>query len=189
MQQTGFSEEKAKGIEENYHRLYVESDNWVQAKLDQVCKDGYATVAFGLRVRAPLLAKYGKTNTTGGEQRTVGNAFGQSYCLLNSRAGNETCQKVKASKYRNQIKPTMQIHDACYFLVQDVGPTPLWFLNKTLGKAMAWDGLPEIQHPEVKLSGELDVFYPNWTKDTTLKNDYTVRQVYDACRKLYKEAA
>ena len=53
----GFSEQLAKEIEANYHELYKESDAWAKEKLDLCCQQGYIDVAFGLRIRTPLLAR------------------------------------------------------------------------------------------------------------------------------------
>lgn len=44
------------------------------------------------------------------ERRTAGNALGQSYGLLNTRAGIEFNSKVRNSKYKYDIKPVAQIH-------------------------------------------------------------------------------
>lgn len=191
MQNCGFSEKEAKEIEANYHKMYSWSDKWVQAKLKQATVDGYVTVAFGLRVRTPLLAKtYLGTKSTPyaaeKEGRTAGNALGQSYGLLNSRAGNKTMQQVRVSKYSLDIKPSAQIHDACYFMIRN-DIQAVKFLNDTLGTAMSWQELPEIQHPTVKLSGELDIFYPNWSKACNLPNDIDAEEIYARAYKHIKE--
>jgi len=55
MNNVGLSKEVAQAIEKAYHEMYVISDEWVQDKLEQASKDGYVTVAFGLRVRTPIL--------------------------------------------------------------------------------------------------------------------------------------
>ena len=49
------TEEDAKRIEKAYHDLYQVSDQWVAEKVNQACKDGYITCAFGLRLRTPVL--------------------------------------------------------------------------------------------------------------------------------------
>ena len=51
------------------------------------------------------------------ESRTAGNMLGQSWGLLNCRAGSEVMNKVRNSKYALSIKPCGQIHDALYFYV------------------------------------------------------------------------
>lgn len=174
MKNCGFTEEEAKSIEANYHILYVESDVWKAAKIQTCTSTGYAVVAFGLRVRTPLLRQVilGNNSTpyeAQAEGRTVGNAFGQSYGLLNNRAGREVMAKVRASKYRYEIAMCAMIHDAIYFRWPDSLEATKW-LNDIIGTAMAWQDLPEIAHDEVKLSGELDIFYPSWKDDITLPN-------------------
>lgn len=175
MNNCGFSEEKAKNVELKYHILYKVSDDWVSAKLDQATIDGYVTVAFGLRVRTPLLAQVirGLSKTpfeAEAEGRTAGNALGQSWCLLNSRAYSEFMGKVRKSKYRMTIRPCAQIHDAGYLMIPEDMET-LMYCNDNYVKAVQWQNHPDIWHPEVKLGGELSVFYPNWSKELTLPNN------------------
>lgn len=165
--------------------MYEVSDQWKAGKIAECTKTGYATVAFGLRVRTPMLNKVvlGTRSTpfkAEAEARTVGNAFGQSYCMLNNRTGNEINTKARASKYRLDIRPSLQIHDANYWLVRDDLDT-LVQLNKWVGEGFAWQGLPEIQHDEVGLSGELDLFYPTWAEDVTIPNDATKAELIQIC--------
>jgi len=190
MKNCGFSKEEAQSIEANYHTLYQESDIWKAEKIHKCTKTGYATVAFGLRVRTPLLKQVilGGRSTpfeAEAEGRTVGNAFGQSYGLLNNRAGREVMAKIRASKYRYDIAMCAMIHDAIYFRWDDSLEVTKW-LNDIIGKAMAWQDLPEIAHEEVKLSGELDIFYPDWSKPITLANDISVVEIKQT---LLKEVA
>lgn len=169
----GFSEVMAKQIEANYHELYRESDLWTQEKLDLCCKQGYIDVAFGLRIRTPLLAKsiLGNSKTireASAEARSVGNAIsGQSYGLLNNRAAIAFMERVWASKYRYSIFIVSMIHDAIYLMIKDDIEVLQW-VNKHLTEEMAWQELPEIQHPEVKLGAELDVYYKGWHQPITL---------------------
>lgn len=183
----GFSVEEAKDIEAKYHKLYSESDEWVQAKLEQATKDGYVTCAFGLRVRTPLLSQViwndGKIPYEVVEEgRTAANALGQGFCQLNNRAANQFMQEVWASPYRLDIKPVALIHDAIYILVRDV-PEIVAFANEALTRAMQWQELPEIAHPEVKLGGALDIFWPNWSKSVTLPEIATAHEIVDVCVK------
>jgi DNA polymerase-1 len=57
MDQMGWTKEKSQSIEEKYHELYVVSDAWVAAQIEQATKVGFVTCAFGLRVRTPILGK------------------------------------------------------------------------------------------------------------------------------------
>jgi DNA polymerase-1 len=164
----------AKHIEAKYHELYQVSDKWVSDKLDQACIDGYVSVAFGLRVRTPLLAQVvrGTSKTPSeaeAEGRSAGNAMGQSWCLLNSRAWAEFMGKVRKSEHRLNIRPCAQIHDAGYALVKD-NLKVVSYVNDHLVKAVKWQDDPAIWHDEVKLGGELSIFYPTWAKEIVIPN-------------------
>lgn len=183
----GFTKAEALAIEKNYHELYVESDNWVREKLVQATSDGYVTVAFGLRVRTPILKQTILNNDTTpyeaqSESRTAGNALGQSYGLLNNRAGIELQERCIASDYAMDVRPVAQIHDALYYLVKNELGSIKW-LNDNLGQCMAWQELPEIQHDIVKLSGELDLFVPHWGNAITLPNNISKREILDIAEK------
>ena len=185
----GWSWEKAERIEANYHELYKVSDDYIQGRLKQAAKDGFVEVAFGLRVRTPLLKQvvFGSSRMpyeAAAEGRTAGNAMGQSYGLLNNRAAVEFMQKVWASKYRYDIKPIALIHDAIYILIRDDIEVVEW-ANRELIKSMQWQELPEIQHDTVKLGAALDIFWPSWAQATTLPNgadQATIRSLCAATR-------
>lgn len=190
MKNLGWPEDKAKAIEAKYHELYVESDRYVEKRLEQASKDGYVEVAFGLRVRTPMLAQvvWGTRipYEAAAEGRTAGNALGQSYGLLNNRACNAFMQKVWDSPYRNDIKPVALIHDAIYIMVRD-DPAVVEFANRELVKAMSWQELPEIAHDEVKIGAALDIFYPNWSKSVTLPIDANQDELIRVCQE-HKES-
>ena len=189
MKNCGFSEEKAKLTEKRYHDLYVVSDAWVQAKLDEAAKTGYVTAAFGLRVRTPLLAQVlrGTCKTpyeAEAEGRTAGNALGQSWCLLNNRAGSEFMRKVRTSEFRLDIRPCIHIHDAQYFMIRDNMDT-LQYTNKHLVEAVNWQDHPDIAHPEVGLGGELSLFYPTWANEIEIPNHATPEEVHQIIQKAF----
>lgn len=189
MKNCGFSEEKAKTTEKRYHDLYVVSDMWVQAKLDEAAKTGYVTAAFGLRVRTPLLAQVlrGTCKTpyeAEAEGRTAGNALGQSWCLLNNRAGSEFMRKVRTSEFRLDIRPCIHIHDAQYFMIRDNMDT-LQYTNKHLVEAVSWQDHPDIAHPEVGLGGELSLFYPTWANEIEIPNHATPEEVHQIIQKAF----
>jgi DNA polymerase-1 len=187
MKNCGFSLEIAKNIEQQYQQLYAVSIAWVNARLDQASITGYIVGAFGLRVRTPLLKQVvrGISKTpfeAEAEGRTAGNALGQSYCLLNTRAGVEFNQKVRASEFKFDIKPSAHIHDAQYFVIRD-DIDVLMFTNEHLVKAVQWQDDPEIYHDQVKLGGELSIFYPHWGKEITLPNGATVETIREIVAK------
>ncbi|UZV39834.1 DNA polymerase I [Xanthomonas virus PB119] len=187
MTNCGFSEEEAKKIEANFKKLYHVSISWVSSKLDDASRDGYITAAFGLRVRTPLLAQVIRGNSktpheAEAEGRTAGNALGQSWCLLNSRAWKDFMQKVRASKYRLDIRPCAQIHDAGYALIrEDLGAVA--YANKHLVEAVQWQDHPDIWHDQVKLGGNLGIFYPNWTTEIELANGANEGEILSTVKK------
>ena len=187
MKNCGFSKELAQSIEAKYKEMYSVSMEWVQNKLNQASKDGYVTVAFGLRVRTPLLKQVirGTSKTpkeAEAEGRTAGNALGQSWCLLNSRASAEFMGKVRTSKQRFNIRPCAQIHDAQYMIIKDDIET-LMFANEHLVNAVKWQDHDDIRHDEVKLGGELSIFYPDWSKEIVIPNEATQAEIYEIIEK------
>jgi len=192
MSNLGWAEDKAKSIEAGYHELYKVSDEYIQQRLQQAAKDGYVEVAFGLRVRTPLLKQvvFGSSRMpyeAAAEGRTAGNAMGQSYGLLNNRAAVEFMEKVKASKYRLDIKLVALIHDAIYLLIRDDAEVVEW-ANRELIKSMEWQELPEIQHDQVKLNAALDLYWPSWANPITLPNNASqeeIRQLCDQAKEKY----
>lgn len=183
MSKCGFTEQNAQRIEKAYHELYKVSDEWVKAHLDQASKDGYVTCAFGLRLRTPLLKQVVKgTSKTPyeaeAEGRTAGNALGQSWCLLNNRAGIEFNSLVRSNKYKYDILPVAMIHDAQYFLIRD-DPEVVTWANKNLVKAVQWQNDPAIYHDVVKLGGEFSIFYPDWAHELSIPNKCDENQLID----------
>lgn len=169
----GWSEEKAKDVERAYHEMYKVSDDWVQGQIKQAHIDGYITGAFGLRVRTPLLKQtlYNAPKLpyeAAAEQRTAGNALGQSWGLLNNRAAIELFERLKQRPdLRLKILPIAHVHDAQYFIVDDDIEAIHW-LNINLVECMEWQDHPAIYHPEVKLGGQLSIFYPDWSVELPL---------------------
>lgn len=184
----GFSEEVALQIESNYHKLYKVSDDYTESQINFGIANGYIEVAFGLRVRTPILAQIVMTerNTpyaAKAEARTAGNAIGQSWGLLNNRACSEFMQKVRRSKYRNDIKVCCQIHDAQYYLVRADVAVVKWF-NDNLVKAVQWQNHDKIRHPDVKLSGQTAIFYPTWNEENNIPTDASEKDISDIGKEL-----
>jgi DNA polymerase-1 len=187
MKKYGFSEAEADEVVARYQQLYQVSIDWVNEKLDQAAKDGYITAAFGLRLRTPLLHQVirGTKRTpkeAEAEGRTAGNALGQSWCLLNTRAGIEFNGKVRDSEFRLDIRPCAQIHDAQYFIIRE-DLRPILYANEHLVAATYWQDHPDIMHPDVGLGGELSIFYPSWAEEMTIPNGATESDIL----KLIKE--
>lgn len=184
MNTLGLDQTSALAIESNYHKLYKEADKWVEDKIQQACVDGYVTGAFGLRLRTPLLKMNGKGKLNykaAAEGRTAGNMLGQSYCILNTRAANELRQRIWDSPYKYDILPVCQIHDSIYIMWRNTAGITKW-VNDNLIDCMKWCNLVELQHPTVKLGAKLSICYPDWSKETTLKNNASIKDIYETCR-------
>lgn len=180
---SGFSMEEATSIVQNYKKLYAESEVYKKIRQTQCCVDGFATVAFGLRIRTPVLAKsiLGNSKTlreAEAEARSVGNAMFQSYGLLNNRAAIAFMERVWASEFKYDIFLVSLIHDAIYLIMRDNVRVVEW-VNKVLIEEMSWQELPEIQHPDVKLGAELDLFYNGWHQPITLPNTDNKEELLD----------
>lgn len=171
---SGFEVEEAKSIVANYKNLYWQSEQYKEALIQKATKDGYITAAFGLRVRTPLLQQVilGNSKTpheAEAEGRTAGNAAFQSWGLLNSRACSEFMRLVRNSQYKYDIRHCAQIHDANYYIIRNDSKLLEW-MNEHLVKAVSWQEHPEIAHDEVKLGGDLSVFYPTWADEMVIPN-------------------
>lgn len=192
MNNCGFPEPEAKSVEANFHNLYEDSLIWIKDKLDECCHKGYATVAFGLRIRTPLLAKSilntsATARESSAEARSVGNAIsGQSYGLLNNRAACAFMGKVWESEHKYKVLPVSLIHDAIYLLVKDDIHTLKW-VNDHLIEEMSWQELPEIKHPKVKLEAALDIFYPTWADPITIDNGLSTQEIKTYVQKELKK--
>lgn len=182
MNNCGFTEDEAKNIETNYHEMYKVSDDWVADKIKLAEQQGYLDSAFGLRIRTPVIAKsvLGNSKTPNlavAESRSVGNAVsGQSYCMLTNRALNEFMERVYASEYKHDIMPVNIVHDAVYLMIRDNIHVVKW-VNDNLMDCMSWQELDEIKHDKVKLSSNLDLFYPHWGNEITLPNNINRKQI------------
>ena len=193
VRESGFEQKEADEIYKNYLEKFKVSKTYQQDKIDQATLDGYVTVAFGLRVRAPLLAStvLGNRitpNQAREEGRTIANALSQSYGLLTNRSANAVMERVWKSEYRNDIKLIAMIHDANYFIVKDDLATVEW-LNLVLIEEMSWQELPEIRHEIVKLGAELEIYYPSWANPIGIPNGASQEEISNLCIKAMSENA
>ncbi len=186
-QNSGFPLEEAKLIEQRYHELYAVSDQWVKNKLDKAHTTGYVTCAFGLRLRTPIL----KQTVLGvsmpfiaqKERRSAGNAVsGQAYGLLTTRAGIAFQRLCMESQYKYDILPVAHIHDAIYLLVKD-NPDIVKWVNDKLIECMAWQELPELKHDKIKISSELEIYWPNWSNPINVKNHTSISKLKEIAKK------
>lgn len=182
VKQVGLTIEEAKEAYKNYHETYKVSLAWKQEHIKFACENGYIVTGFGLRVRTPILKNtvYSEdmSNLAAAEARTAGNALGQGWGVLNDRAMNEVLDEVDRLGLTNDILPVGKIHDACYYKVRNDIDTILK-LNELTTKAARWQNHPVIAHDEVHLSGQLDLFYPDWSNPITLPEECTREQLID----------
>lgn len=185
----GLTMAEAKQIESNYHYLYQVADQWVQEQILKAQKTGYVELAFGLRLRTPILPQVVLHDhrtlpiEAHKEIKTAANALGQSYGLLNSHSGNLFMQRVWESSYRHVVLPTAQIHDAQYYMIENTLDCLQW-VNSNLIECMEWNELPPIQHPIVKLGAKLEVFYPDWGSGIKIPNRANKREIQQALKPL-----
>lgn len=186
MKNCGFDEVTAKEIETAYHALYTVSDEWVQEHIKQACVTGYVTTGFGLRVRTPILRNTVYSdhmpNLAAAEARTAGNALGQGWGVLNDRAMNEVIEQVDKLGLSEHILPVGKIHDACYYKVRNDIDIILT-INRLTTQAARWQDHPVIAHDEVHLSGQLDLFYPDWAHPITLPEECDEGQLIQIVQK------
>lgn len=184
VQNGGFTEEEAKQIEAEYHELYKMADQWVEDRLQEAGRQGYVRLAFDLRLRTPILQQVVMQSHSGlpyeayQEKKTAGNALGQSWGLLNTRAANRFMKRVWASEYRADILPVAQIHDAIYLQIRNQLGI-LKFVNDNLIDCMVSDIPPEIQHPEVGLEAQLEIYYPDWSQGYAIPNGLSLGELKD----------
>lgn len=178
----GLSEQDAKQIEANYHELYKVADDWAKNEMYKAHQNGFAKLAFGLRLETPTLPKILWEDESSWpyevykEKKTATNALGQSYGLLNSHTGNLFMQRVWDSKYALDIFPCAHIHDAQYYMIRNNLDILEW-VNTNLIECMEWNELPELQHDIVKLGSQLEIFYPDWSSPIALPVRATKQQI------------
>lgn len=170
----GLKEAVAKQIESKYHELYAVADQWVMDRLQEASKTGYVELAFGLRLRTPLLQRVIFNSSSmpfqaHQEMKTAGNALGQSYGLLNSYSANLFMQRVWASEYKYMVLPCMQVHDSQYYMVRNTLDCLKW-VNDNLIECMEWNQLAPIQHPDVGLGATLELYHSNWAEKISIPN-------------------
>lgn len=182
MTNCGFTEDLAHQVEDRFHELYKVSDEWNRRRLDEAAKQGFTILAFGLRLLTPVLhasvSGKARPSEAAAEERSAGNAFGQSYGLLNSRAAHGFMDRVIEARLWNDIRPAAQIHDAQYYWVRRDAKLVKW-VNDNLIPEMEWQELPELQHDTLKLGGELIVYAPDWSTELKIPNGATYGQIGD----------
>lgn len=184
----GFSEDDAKEIERRYHELYEVADAWVEDQLEEASKTGFVNLAFGLRLRTPLLTRVVYSSKKSmpfqayKEKKTAGNALGQSYGLLNSHSANLFMQRVWDSEYKYNVLPCMQVHDSQYYMVLNTLDCLKW-VNDNLIECMEWNELEPIQHDQVHLGATLELYHESWAEKISIPNYCTKDELRKVIRK------
>lgn len=183
----GIQEADAKAIDANYHELYQVSDQWVLDRLQEASEQGYVELAFGLRLRTPLLPKVVFNSPSmpyqaRKEMKTAGNALGQSYGLLNSHAANLFMERVWASEFKHDVLPCMQVHDSQYYMVRNTLNCLKW-VNDNLIECMEWNALAPIQHPDVGLGATLELYHDSWATKISIPNRASKAQIRAVIKK------
>lgn len=176
----GFAEAEARALEIAYHKLYAASDIYADKLQRQASKDGYITLAFGLRLRTPVLHRsvLGSSAPFAAvtEGRSVYNADSQSWGLLTNRAvialRNEL---LKAPKHIQEgILFINVIHDANYQLVKE-DPECIKWLNDNVIREMEWT-CPQIYHPDVPMAASLELG-KSWKTLSPIKNGASLEEI------------
>jgi DNA polymerase-1 len=180
MTRAGFSEEEAKAIEKAYNEMYAVSIAFAKKNVEFAIKHGYVELAFGLRLRTPVLER-----TVGDienlpymaqeEGRSANNAVTQSWGMLINRTAIAFDDTLYASAYREDIILSNTIHDALYGLVRNEG-NAVKFLNDNLIHEMEWNAHPLIFSTEVPMGATLEIGH-SWDKLNKLSNRASMEEV------------
>ena len=95
---------------------------------------------------------------------------------------NEVIEQVDKLGLSEHILPVGKIHDACYYKVRNDIDTILT-INRLTTQAARWQDHPVIAHDEVHLSGQLDLFYPDWAHPITLPEECDENQLIQIVQK------
>ena len=184
MNNCGFDERTAKQIETNYHKMYKVADKWAENHINKAKETGYVPLAFGGRLRTPLLKKYKNKPTYASEKegRSAGNALTQSYCIMTLNSLNLLMERIWKSEYCYNITPAIAIHDANYFVAKNDLQIIKW-LNDNLVDCMQTNELPELQHDKIKITAAMEVFYKNWCHSIELPKYVSKEEIKAVCIK------
>ena len=158
---SGFSEKEAKAIVTNYEKLYkklkkMQINNILRAK-----NQGYIELSFGGRLWTPdnYLGAEGKwylNKKIQEEERTLNNAYSQTWGTLTNRAIIAVQKSIAKSTYSEDIRILNTVHDSIYFLIKEK-PKAIEFLNNNLIKEMQWQEIKELEHDLITIESELEI--------------------------------
>ena len=181
----GFSDDKAKFIEDSHHEMYKVYYSYVKDKVNQAKIDGYVTLAFGLRLRTPVLKASNGANIPSyiieQEERSVGNALFQSYGLMTLNALANIMNEVwDHPAYFDRIVPVSTIYDSLYFELDNDLDQLVW-LNEVIVRNMKdITEIPELHHPELELGADVEILYPDWASAIKIKNGASKKDVINS---------
>jgi len=172
--------DQAISIEKSYQELYTVTIAFNEAQVQFGHEHGYVELAFGLRLRTPILAasviNSSKTPyAVKAEGRSAVNAVTQSWGMLINRAIIHTNNDIEQSVSVYDILPINAIHDALYFIVREDVKT-IKFLNDRLIHHMEWNDHPKIKSKKVPMKADLELGR-SWDKMKTLKNKATEAEI------------
>ena len=73
-----------------------------------------------------------------------------------------------------------EVNSLGFIIDDDIGVVS--YVNEHLVKAVEWQDHPDIAHDEVKLGGELSIFYPTWNDEIVISNGAAGQQIRDEIR-------
>ena len=76
---------------------------------------------------------------------------------------------------KTNVKLEWNKSDAQYYVIDDDIDLLLW-VNETLVKCVQWQEHPDIAHDQVKLGGNLSLFFPDWAHEIELPNNCSKEQ-------------
>ena len=169
----GFTEEEANKIYNNYYELYKVSAEWLNKELEKVAEQGYAEVAYGLRVYCYGITKALLNVRRTPHQiqefiRTLGNAIGgQSYGQLTVDAAYKFLKRVYDAGLQDRVFFIATIHDANYLLWFGDKELTAWVNRNLIECMMDTSEHPQLQG-DIPLPANLDIHLPSWDKPVTL---------------------
>jgi DNA polymerase-1 len=183
----GFPVEEAKAIEKAYQELYKVSIQFAQNNIEFASKHGYVELAFGLRLRTPVLAKTITGNSytpyaAEAEGRSANNAVTQSWGMLINRAAIEIDKRIREAKLETKILLINTIHDAIYLLIISK-PKVIKFLNDHLIKEMEWNKDIKIYSLEVPMSANLEI-EKSWDNLKELPNKASIQTIKEILKEV-----
>jgi DNA polymerase-1 len=180
MTKAGFSKKEAKVIEAAYNEMYAVSIAFAQKNIAFAIMHGYVELAFGLRLRTPVLERtVGDLNNlpymAKEEGRSANNAVTQSWGMLINRTAIAFDNALYESIHRESIILSNTIHDALYGLVK-AEPISIKYLNDNLIHEMEWNDHPLIKSEEVPMGATLEIGH-SWDTLQILKNNTSLSKI------------